>query len=337
MGVRNDNSVDFSSYARAKARLAADRTPKKRRIRPSIPDLGARFLTRKLRAKGYRSRRLQTSVGRIHALEARGGGGLPPVLVLHGLSANGATYESLLERLRPKVRRVYALDMPGHGLSDTPAEGMSSEALRAGLREALTQLVDEPVVIFGNSLGGAAAIRLATELPEAVRGLALAAPGGAPIPAEELARFVAGFDVSSHARALDFVDRLFHGKPKNRHFLAWGVRQQFGQENVSDLLSKLSSADFLAPEELSSLDVPTLVLWGEADRILWTDHRAFFETHLPEHAQVRRLRHFGHVPHLDHPDELASHVLELLKRCARPDEPVRELPTMPVAPLISIA
>lgn len=301
----------------------------------SIPDLGAQFLTRKLRAKGYTSRRLRTSVGRVHALEAQGGGGLPPVLVLHGLSANGATYESLLERLRPKVRKVYALDMPGHGLSETPREGMSSEALRHGLREAIEQLVDEPVVVFGNSLGGAAAIRLATELPEVVRGLALAAPGGAPIPPEELARFVAGFDVSSHARALDFVDRLFDDRPRNRHFLAWGVRQQFGQRTVTELLSKLSTADFLEPTELASLRVPTLVLWGEADRILWTDHRAFFETHLPrEHAEVRRLRHFGHVPHLSHPDELAAHVLDLLKRCANPERPEARFEPMPAAPLL---
>ena len=75
--------------------------------------------------RGYRTRRVPTSVGTLHALEARGRGALPPVVVLHGLSAAGQYYESLLERVRPHVRRVIAPDMPGHGYSATPPSGLT--------------------------------------------------------------------------------------------------------------------------------------------------------------------------------------------------------------------
>lgn len=281
-----------------------------------LPRIADRVLLQGLYLRGYASRRVPTSVGAMHVLEAKGSGALPPVILLHGLSAAGQYYENLMRRLRPHVRRVVAPDMPGHGLSELPVEGLDEGTLGVGLREALDQLLVEPAVVFGNSLGAAAAVRYASERPERVLGLFLAAPGGAPMQEEELARFVDAFMLDCHGKALEFVDRLFHRPPAWRHLLAWGVRQQFGREGIEQLLRSMRPGDLLRADELARLTMPVMMLWGDADRILHEEHRRFFEAHLPPHAEVFRLREYGHVPHMSHPESLTTLLLEFTRKVA---------------------
>ncbi|MGE0786291.1 MAG: alpha/beta fold hydrolase [Sandaracinaceae bacterium] len=293
--------------------------PKKTPILHRLPMLADRLLLQGLKLRGYTSRKVPTSVGALHVLEAEGGGALPPVVVLHGLSASGQYYDSLMRRIRPHVRRVIAPDMPGHGYSDLPAEGLNHDTLGAGLTEGLDQILDEPVILFGNSLGGVAAVRYATERQDRVLSLILAAPGGAPMDEPELTRFVDRFMIDDHDKALDFVDRLFYRPHPMRHLLAWGVRQQMGRTGIEDLLRSVKPEDLLKPEELEGLRMPVTVLWGEADRVLSPAHRAFFEAHLPPHAEIHRIEEYGHVPHISHPDELADRVLEIARRVASGD------------------
>ena len=292
-------------------------SPKRTPVLHHLPRLADRVLLQGMKLRGYSSRRLHTSVGVLHVLERAGKGTLPPVVVLHGLSASGQYYESLLRRLLPHVKRVIAPDMPGHGYSELPAEGLNHDTLGVGLREGLDQVLTEPAIVFGNSLGAAAAVRYASERPERVLGLVLAAPGGAPMDGEELEAFVSDFMLSDHPKALAFVDRLFHRPHPMRHLLAWGVRQQFGRTGIEDLLRSVTPENLLKPEELERLTMPVTVLWGEADRVLRPEHRRFFEEHLPPHAELHRLEEYGHVPHMSHPDCLADRVLELARRVAR--------------------
>ncbi|HJL14263.1 MAG TPA: alpha/beta hydrolase [Sandaracinaceae bacterium LLY-WYZ-13_1] len=290
--------------------------PRRTPVLHHLPRIADRFLLQSLRLRGYASRRLHTSVGSLHVLDARGGGELPPVVILHGLSASGQYYENLMRRVRPHVSRVVAPDMPGHGYSELPAEGLNQDTLGIGLREGLDQVLGRPAVVFGNSLGAAAAVRYAAERPERVLGLVLAAPGGAPMESKELEEFVDGFMLHDHGKALEFVDRLFHRPHPMRHLIAWGVRQQFGRTGIEDLLRSIRPEDLLHADELEGLRMPVLVLWGEADRVLRPEHRRFFEEHLPTHAEVHRLAEYGHVPHMSHPSCLSERLLEFTRRVA---------------------
>jgi pimeloyl-ACP methyl ester carboxylesterase len=290
-------------------------------IRPTpvlqhLPRLADRVLLQTLYVRGYVSRRVKTSVGVMHALEAQGEGSLPPIIVLHGLSASGQYYENLMRRVRPYVKRVVAPDMPGHGYSELPPEGLDHDTLGMGLREALDRILTEPAIVFGNSLGAAAAVRYASERSDRVLGLFLAAPGGAPMDEEALEDFKELFMLHNHDKALDFVDKLFYRPHPMRHLLAWGVRQQFGRTGIEDLLRSVRPQDLLGERELESLKMPVLMLWGEADGVLRPDHRRFFEKHLPKHAEIHRMEEFGHVPHMSHPDHLASLLLDFTRRVA---------------------
>ncbi len=275
--------------------------------------------------QGYRSRSLSTSVGEVHVLEAEGRGPLPTLVLLHGFSSAGVHYFPLLHRLRRRVRRIVLPDLPAHGFSSTPRGGIRGETLLDGLTEALDRVIDEPAIVFGNSLGGVAAIRYALARPERVRGLILCSPTGAAMDAEEIARFSALFRIDSHGAALDFVDRVMSKSGPMRQLLAWGLRRKFQNPEMRELIDSIKPEDMLDPALLRTLRPPTLLLWGRDERLLPTSHLEFFRENLPPHTRIEEPFGVGHTPYLEDPARLARDILrfaELVTR-ATPSGPAR--------------
>jgi pimeloyl-ACP methyl ester carboxylesterase len=252
-----------------------------------------------LQARFFRSRRIRTSVGRMHVMEGAGDGRLPPLVLLHGLSSTGVHYWPLVWHLRPHVQKLILPDLPGHGFSEPPLGGCRHESLATGLREALDAVLDEPAVIFGNSLGALAAIRYAKLRPERVRGLFLCSPGGAPMPEEELDRFLDTFRVETHASAVAFVDRVFGRRNPLRHVLAWGVRKRMRHPTVRGLIDAATPESLLQREDLAALQMPVALSWGQRDGVLPREHLDFFREHLPAHAVVHEPPDHGHSPYLE--------------------------------------
>lgn len=104
--------------------------------------------------RGY----LEAGGTRLSYLEWPGEG--PPVLLLHGITSSAATLWRIAPALAATGRRVVALDMPGHGLSDvSPAHDIDTIA---GLAAAvLTGLGLRGATLVGHSWGGATALALA--------------------------------------------------------------------------------------------------------------------------------------------------------------------------------
>ena len=250
----------------------------------------------------------------------RGRGPLPPVVMLHGLSAAGHHFGRMLVRLRNETRGVIAPDLPGHGFSDPPAGASIVRSMQDGLLESLDALITEPSVLFGSSMGGFAAIQYAHARPDRVRGLVLSSPGGAPMTDEELKVFLRGFALESHREALDFVDRFMAHRTWMRPFLAWGVRQSMAPPHIRALLQSMTPDALLRPEHLSTLPMPILLLWGREDRVLPEAAFEFFRAHLPAHARVERPPHYGHAPYLEHPRGVTDKLLAFVRRVAAGEE-----------------
>lgn len=114
---------------------------------------------------------------RIHYLEAGDG---PPLLCLHGLSTNAATWLPLFDALADEFR-VVAPDRPGRGLS-TPVDYADVDFREYGV-DYVTGLMDaldvDAARLLGNSLGGMQALHLQVDHPERVdRSCLVGAPGG---------------------------------------------------------------------------------------------------------------------------------------------------------------
>lgn len=258
-----------------------------------------------LRARGLRSRWLDSPLGPVHLLEGEGQGELPPILLLHGLGSCASDFGGLLLRLLPRHRRVLALDLPGHGLSAHPPAELGPRAIAERLFQGLDVLSDEPMLVFGNSLGGLVALLLARARPEQVRALMLASPAGAPMGEDELARFLEGFDFPTHGHALAFVHRFRTAPGPERHVLAWGLRRRFTRGPIPEILRRVRPEDLLRPDELAEVRAPVLLFWGREDRVLPPEQATFFQSHLPS-VQVQEAEGFGHAPFLDQPRAFAA-------------------------------
>ncbi len=260
------------------------------------------------RRQGYRSRIVEG----LHVLEREGTGDGPPVLLLHGLASSALDYQPLANLLCRFHRRVIALDLPGHGFSPAPEGGMEPSVLRERILPAARALLDEPTVVFGNSLGGLVAIRVAQELPGKVLRLVLASPGGAPMDRADLREMLSQFQLGSHDEALGFVDR-FQGVTRARHVIAWGARVRMGREAVRSLVDQIDVEHLLTPEDLHQLALPVLVFWGRRDRVLPTHAVNFFREHLPQ-GHFMEPDGYGHAPYLDHLREFVEQCQDFLVR-----------------------
>lgn len=274
--------------------------------------LAARVQRAGLVRRGYQICEVGTSIGRLHVLEAIGGGHHPPMVMLHGLGAAGTLFGPILNRLRPYVRRLIIPDLPGHGFSERPLPGTSQKEMLSALFDTLDDRIEAPAVLFGNSLGGFTALRYAALRPERVRALILVSPAGAPLDPRDLADLRRTLRVEDYREAREFVERLGLGESALRLFIALGVKRHLGAPHIQSFVSDVNPGAFLRTKELSDLKMPILLLWGTEERILPRSVLTFFRRHLPEHAVIEEPEGWGHSPFLPDMEGVVKRVLEFL-------------------------
>jgi pimeloyl-ACP methyl ester carboxylesterase len=126
---------------------------------------------------------MQMSVSpHVHHLGRPGGriaftdSGTGPLLVaVPGMGDIRSVYDGLVADLVGRGLRVVAVDVRGHGDSDTSFSEHGDVATASDL-VALLESLGEPAVLLGNSFGGSAAVLAAADRPDVVRGLVLLSP-----------------------------------------------------------------------------------------------------------------------------------------------------------------
>lgn len=252
-----------------------------------------------VRLQGWKSRFVDTPDGHVHLFDIRGRGPLPPILLLHGLGSRSADYALLIRRLKRLTRRLIVPDVPGHGLSRVPEGGLQPEMMESSLLSAVDEVLDEPAIIIGNSMGGLAAIRLARARPSRVAAMVLASPGGAPMDEHGIQELLSIFKMKTHREALHFVDRMLGRPSLIRHLLAVGVRGRMNSRGPLELMSKITPKHLLTPDDLQGIKAPTLLFWGSEDEVLPSHSLDFFRRNLPQHAVIETPARFGHSPFVD--------------------------------------
>ena len=142
---------------------------------------------------------------RIHFLDWDGGGGdlsdRPGVLMVHGLSNTAWSWAPVARRLGA-IRRVVAMDLRGHGLSDAPTDGydpvtLAGDVVAVAEGSGLLEGRDDTVILAGHGFGAIVAAWAAVELDSRCAGLVLVDGGWESIET------ASGIDVEEFLRGLD--------------------------------------------------------------------------------------------------------------------------------------
>lgn len=263
--------------------------------------------------RGMSSRWVEAAGLRLHVYDGRGGGGLPPIVLFHGLGSAGAAFGRMIHRLRPHVSRIVVPELPGHGFSGRDDRPITPELLVDAMTQAVDLLLDEPAIVYGNSLGGALSIKYALRRADRVKKLVLVSPAGAPLPDEEWRELVAAFQVPNHKEALVFLQRLYHRPPWFLPILAREFPHVLARAAVREILESATNEHAPSPDELASLAMPLLFLWGRSEKLLPASALTYFRAHLPAHSVIEEPAGFGHTPQFEVPERLAERVLAFMR------------------------
>ncbi len=99
----------------------------------------------------------------------------PPLLLLHGASLNWQSFASFIPKLEQHWH-LYACDFRGHGKSGRPTSGFRNIDYMRDTTVFIGQLIDQPVVLIGFSLGAQVAFGVAAQLPRLVRAVVALEP-----------------------------------------------------------------------------------------------------------------------------------------------------------------
>ena len=259
----------------------------------------------------------------------------PPVVLLHGIGRSLEDWADQCDRLAESYR-VISLDLPGFGFSSRPREAMTLAALERGVGAALDALGEQrPVHVIGNSMGGAVAMQLLVLQPDRVASLVLVNSAGFGREVTPLLRTLAMPVVGrmatlrttrASARIIEraiFADRSLANRQRIDHAVAIG-RQPGSGAAMHEMACELATGRGVKPQWRAELVAaaaqhprPTLIIWGDRDRILPAHHLDNVRRLIP-HAQTHLLTGTGHMPHIECPDEFAALVLDFFSRSRQP-------------------
>jgi pimeloyl-ACP methyl ester carboxylesterase len=202
-----------------------------------------------------------------------------PVLCLHAIGHGARDFEPLADLIGDAFE-IIALDWPGQGLSPADDKTPSAARYETLLKAAMDDLKLDRAILIGNSIGGAAALRLAAAAPERVAALVLCDTGGL-VALTPLARFVvlkgAAFFAAGErhtrwfARAFRFYYRWIV-LPR-----AWAQAERIiasGYEIAGVLRQAwegFAQTDADIRELAQRVKCPVFVAWAKSDRvILWS-------------------------------------------------------------------
>jgi pimeloyl-ACP methyl ester carboxylesterase len=247
----------------------------------------------------------------VHFYRLRGRGKGAPVVLVHGLGGNANGFARLLLGLAAGFPTVYALDLPGNGFSPLPASGpLTLEEHLQLLHAFCREVVGDAALLVGNSLGGALVLTLAARFPEDVCAVGLLAPAGAQVPPERFVQMMRHLDVRTARQGLAFTRRLFHRMPLPALLFASQMVKVHNTPAVRAIRAWASPEDFLLPETLARVQMPTLLLWGGSEKLLPKEMLAYFRRYLPPSARIEVVEGVGHVPQMERPKQVVRRLTE---------------------------
>jgi len=232
-----------------------------------------------------------------------------PILFLHGFGASLQTWDTWAQALSEDYR-VISVDLPGFGLTGEDPSGIYTDQRSVEVLEAFLKELNIPkVVLVGNSMGGKFAWQFTARYPNQVSKLVLISPDGYASPGIQYGK-------KPNVPAIADLYRYFFSKD----FLAMNLEPAYANPGtLNDALVTRYYDLMLAPgvrgailarmqqtvlqdpaPSLASIQVPTLLIWGEKDAFIPISNSNDYLKVMPNVKRVS-LPNIGHLPQEEQP------------------------------------
>lgn len=256
-----------------------------------------------------------------------------PILLVHGVGSSIDSWVDVGESLAAAGRHVIAVDLIGHGASNSGNGDFSLGANASAIRDLLDALQIDRVHLIGHSYGGGVSLQFTYQFPERVASLVLMSSGGlgsdvhfglraASLPGSEMVLRAA---VSTRVVNSLHWTRSALGKVGLRHR---GVSERTltklqrlqDEGRLEGFVSTVRGVIGLEGQRVQAVDrlaklrpQHVLIIWGDADAMLPIEHGRRAHELVPGSHFVE-IADAGHHPHDDAPDRV---FLEILGHLAR--------------------
>jgi pimeloyl-ACP methyl ester carboxylesterase len=277
---------------------------------------------------------------RVHYVDFGGAADGPRVVFVHGLGGSHNNWTELARELRPYARMV-AVDLSGHGLTEPIRLRATVHHNAILLRRFLDEVVAQPAVVVGNSMGGMVSILTAAASGRGIDGVILLDPvlpraPDAPFDRQVARQFalmsIPGLSerilerrlarIPARQRVIGTLNLCFHDPARIPvEVVEAGValeerRSQFplvSRAYISATRSLLAVAaranGYRA--KMAAITAPVLLIQGDSDRLVPVQNARAIAARFP-HWQYVELAGVGHTPQLEAPAEVAAVITQWL-------------------------
>ncbi|MDT5328275.1 MAG: hypothetical protein QOF25_5427 [Mycobacterium sp.] len=252
---------------------------------------------------------------RVAFLDAGAGEAL---LLIHGMAGSSTTWRAVIPRLSEKYR-VVAPDLLGHGESAKPRGDYSLGAFAVWLRDLLDELSISRATVIGQSLGGGVAMQFTYQHRDYCERLVLISSGGLGPDLSWTLRILSAPGVEVMLPVVAPQPVLNVGNKLGSWLTSAGIHSPRAVEmwsaysSLSDrqtrqaFLRTLRSVVDYRGQAVSAVNrlhlssgLPTLLIWGDRDRIIPVAHGYAAHDALPG-SRLEVLAGVGHFPHVESP------------------------------------
>ena len=263
---------------------------------------------------------------RVHYKTARTGE--PALILLHGFGASLFSWREVMAPLA-ELGTVIAYDRPAFGLTERPLKWQGLNPYSSKFQpHLLIDLMDamhvEKAILIGNSAGGSIAMQAALLYPQRVSALILVDPAVYEGSLNTITHLLYQTPQMNHLGVLlarniktwgmDMLSTAWHDPTKITPNIMAGYTKPFQTENRDHALWELFRASQKSDlaSHLGGLTLPILIITGDDDRIVSTEHRIRLARAIP-HAELSIIPNCGHVPHEECPEVFLKTTVDFLK------------------------